>query len=326
MENTKYDVFISYSRKDSTVADRICEAFDKVGITYFIDRQGISGGFEFPTVIAEAIKKSRIFLCLASRNYYKSKFVHSESTFAFNEKLKNSILFYNIDDCTTIPNSLHFVFSSINWRRLDKHSIETVLINDILHILDRKRINALENKRLFVCEKVDLGLSVYWADCNVGANSPEEYGDYFAWGETMPKDTYTEDNCKIGKKYIRYILSLTEYDTARANWGGNWRMPTEMEFNELIDKCAWQWTEQGGKKGYKVISNKNGNSIFLPASGYRNGTLFYEVGYCGNYWSSSACASSSLCACCLEFESNEDYYCVDCLGRYYGLCVRPVSE
>ena len=133
----KYDVFISYSRKDTAIADRICSAFDKAGITYFIDRQSIGGGFEFPVVLAEAIIDSQVTLFLASKNSYDSKFTNAELTFAFNEKPKNSILPYIIDG-STMPPALRFVFSSINWRTIESHPIETTLVSDILTMLGRK--------------------------------------------------------------------------------------------------------------------------------------------------------------------------------------------
>ena len=134
----KYDVFISYSRKDMAIADRVCRAFDEVGIKYFIDRQGIGGAFEFPEVLANAIIDSTTFLLLASDNSYNSKFTMSEVTFAFNKKSKNSVLPYMIDD-TPMPLGLQFVFSSINWRNIKDHPIETVLVDDILQIIGRKR-------------------------------------------------------------------------------------------------------------------------------------------------------------------------------------------
>ena len=134
----KYDVFISYSRKDTAVADRICAAFDRAGISYFVDRQDISGGFEFPVVIAEAILDSSIILFLASRNSYGSKFTNAELTFAFNEKPKNSILPYIIDG-STMPPALRFVFSSINWRTIESHPIDTVLVDDVLNLIGGKK-------------------------------------------------------------------------------------------------------------------------------------------------------------------------------------------
>ena len=134
----KYEVFISYSRKDTAVAKQICDAFDSAGISYFIDKQGIGGGFEFPVVIAEAIIECKVVLFLASRNSYDSKFTNAELTFAFNEKPKNSILPYIIDG-STMPPALRFVFSSINWRTIESHPIETTLVDDILTLIGRSR-------------------------------------------------------------------------------------------------------------------------------------------------------------------------------------------
>lgn len=155
-------------------------------------------------------------------------------------------------------------------------------------------------------EYVDLGLSVKWATTNVGAKSPEDYGDYFAWGETKPKSSY---DCKSYKwwDHSQQYLNITKYcidpnygkvdnkieleledDAANANWGDEWRMPTTKEFIELKDNCTWLWTSQNGVIGYKVTSNKNGKSIFLPAAGGRteNGELVYDGKY-GTYWSCS---------------------------------------
>lgn len=133
----EYDVFISYSRRDTAVADRICAAFDRAGITYFIDRQGIGGGMEFPRVLAEAILGCRKFLFLASAHSYVSKFTNSEITFAFNKKERDSILPYRIDD-SRMPLDLEFVFCNINWRNIGEHPIEPVLVNDLLNMLGRE--------------------------------------------------------------------------------------------------------------------------------------------------------------------------------------------
>lgn len=140
----KYDVFISYSRKDTVIADRICSAFDKAGISYFIDRQGIGGGFEFPTILAENILDSRIFLFLGSKNSYDSKFTNNEILFAFNKKPHNSLLPYLIDD-TPLPLNHQFTFASINVRNSKEHPIETVLVNDVLLLLGRTRQKAEDN-------------------------------------------------------------------------------------------------------------------------------------------------------------------------------------
>ena len=173
---------------------------------------------------------------------------------------------------------------------------------------------------------VDLGLSVKWATCNVGASSPEGYGDYFAWGETSPKSSYDSANSKTyGKSsYNHDIGGDSSTDAARANWGGSWRLPTAEEFQELIDNCKWTWTTLNGKKGYKVVSKKNGNSIFLPAAGDRYGTSLYFAGEFGSYWSSTPYEDYSYGAYFLSFDSsghrvNGDY-------RYDRRTVRPVSE
>lgn len=126
---------------------------------------------------------------------------------------------------------------------------------------------------------VDLGLSVYWCSCNVGAESPEEYGDYFAWGETKPKSQYTKETYSYyddtTKQYIDIGKNIcgTEYDAATVNLGSDWRMPTKNEFDELKEKCSLEWTQISGINGFKVVG-PNGNSIFIPASGsYRNTVL-----------------------------------------------------
>ena len=190
---------------------------------------------------------------------------------------------------------------------------------------------------------VDLGLSVKWADCNVGANRPEEYGDYFAWGETEPKDYYDWSTYKYCNGSL---TSLTKYctniiygtidnkttlelsdDAARANWGGSWRMPTDAELTELRENCTWTWTTQNGVYGYKVTSKKSGytnKSIFLPAAGYRLGSSLYRAGSRGDYWSSSLLTDSPNCAYVLYFSSDNVLRSND--YRYYGLSVRPVCQ
>ena len=183
-------------------------------------------------------------------------------------------------------------------------------------------------------ECVDLGLSVKWATCNVGANKPEEDGDYFAWGETTKKGTYYENNCPTyglskselrSKGYIDSEGNLTpKYDAARANWGGNWRMPTKTEMQELKDRCTWTWTTQNGVNGYKV-TGPNGNSIFLPATGYRYGSSLYVAGSFGSYWSSTPYENDAYDAYSLFFRSDCHSMSNDC-KRNVGRCIRPVLE
>ena len=133
-----YDVFISYSRKDTAIADRICAAFDRAGISYFIDRQGIAGGMEFPKILAPAIKESEVFLLLASENAYQSPFTTREILYAFNKKRGEKMLPYIIDG-SVLPDDVEFVFSSTNWRTMHEHPIDPVLVDDVLHLLGRQR-------------------------------------------------------------------------------------------------------------------------------------------------------------------------------------------
>ena len=169
---------------------------------------------------------------------------------------------------------------------------------------------------------VDLGLSVKWACCNVGAESPEEYGDYFAWGETSPKDTYTNGNCKTDGKNIGDISGNPAYDAATANWGDDWRMPTKAEMQELLNYCTWTWAIQNGVKGYKVSSEENGNSIFLPAAGYRDGSSLYDADK-GYYWCSTP-NEDMYRAFCFDFGGGGNGYFW--IYRHYGHSVRPVTK
>ena len=191
-------------------------------------------------------------------------------------------------------------------------------------------------------EYVDLGLpsGTLWATCNVGANSPEEYGDYFAWGETEVYDWTTNykwaegasdqltkycDDSNYG--YNGFTDDKTELDleddAAYVNWGTGWRMPSSEQIEELINKCTWTWTTLNGINGYEV-EGPNGNSIFLPAAGYRAGDSLYDDGSWANYWSRSLYSSKPTCAYELNFSSgrvNRDY-----TSRDYGESVRAVRR
>ena len=178
---------------------------------------------------------------------------------------------------------------------------------------------------------VDLGLSVKWASCNVGAESPEEYGDYFAWGETEEKSDYEYDTYKYYQNgsYVNIgnNISGTQYDVAHVKWGGSWRMPTLDEIIELVENCSWKWTTYNGVKG-QLVTGPNGNSIFLPAAGYRNGTGVEYVRSHGNYWSATQHESNSHLAYYLFFGgSGWDFWgCWRHSLRYDGRTVRPVSD
>ena len=186
-------------------------------------------------------------------------------------------------------------------------------------------------------EYVDLGLPscTLWATCNVGANSPEEYGDYFAWGETVPKGYYdwstyfdTDDNGHTFKKYNNFgglAKLLPEDDAATANWGSDWQMPSVDQIYELYNSSytTMEWTQVNGVNGLKITSKSNGNSIFLPAAGYRYYHELRSAGSSGMYWSSSLFPDDDDYACYLLFSS--DYWSwYNNNFRYYGLSVRAV--
>lgn len=177
-------------------------------------------------------------------------------------------------------------------------------------------------------EYVDMGLSVKWATCNVGASKPEDYGDYYAWGETEVKDDYSESNyayCKRSFLRTKYDslggnIAGTEFDVARKKWGSTWRLPTHTEQDELINNCTLTWTRQKGVNGYKVTSKKNGNSIFLPLPAVRVVGDAY-----GCYLSGSLYVFDSSYAYVLGF-LDSDCNLYDGSHRSGGHSVRPVSE
>ena len=188
-------------------------------------------------------------------------------------------------------------------------------------------------------EYVDLGLpsGTLWATCNIGANNPEDYGDYFAWGETEPKDNYGWSTYKWCNGDFD---ALTKYcadssfgtvdnktklepgdDAAFVNWGDKWRMPTYDQQTELRTKCIWTWTTRNGVDG-RLVTGPNGASLFLPAAGLRNnGSHFFEGTY-GYYWSCSLSTSGPAYAFSMDFDSVAVY--LGSLHRNFGFTVRPV--
>ena len=173
-------------------------------------------------------------------------------------------------------------------------------------------------------EAVDLGLpsGLKWASCNIGATSPEECGDYFAWGEIDPKSNYSEFNSIAYKKKLKQIVGDGNYDVATARLGKQWYIPTKTDFEELINNCTWTWTTVNGVNGYEVTGS-NGNSIFLPSTGYRDATSYNHDGKSGEYWSSTPHKSTeySYYLCYVEGSYYTFWNC-----RYAGRCVRPVKR
>ena len=205
-----------------------------------------------------------------------------------------------------------------------------VNISDVIELA--KNIRSQENEEIATGEAIDLGLpsGTKWASCNVGANKPEEYGDYFAWGETEKKKRYdwvqyVHNNGDHTTCYdIGSNISGTMYDVAHVKWGGKWRMPTSDNFQELIDNCKSEWTKLNGVNGRKFTSKINGNSIFLPAAGYRRDGSLGHAGKGGFYWSATQSPYILHNAYYLYFRSKCAYWTPD--DRYYGRTVRPVMK
>ena len=189
------------------------------------------------------------------------------------------------------------------------------------------------------CDYVDLGLpsGTLWATCNVGASAPEEYGDHFAWGETESKEVYKWEtykwcngsdhsltkyctNSDFGSVDNRMVLDL-EDDAAYVNMGPSWRMPTNSQQTELIQKCTWQWTTMNGVNG-RLVTGPNGNSIFLPAAGERFYNSLLDAGSMSEYWSCELGLGSSICAYGIGFESDRLFWISG--ARAFGRSVRAV--
>lgn len=181
---------------------------------------------------------------------------------------------------------------------------------------------------------VDLGLpsGTKWACCNVGATTPEDYGNYYAWGETQPKSVYNDNTYQYYNGSLSYPdswinigsdIAGTEYDAATANWGAPWRMPTKAQCEELFSNCTSEWTTQNGVNGRKFIG-PNEATIFLPAAGNRWNSQLSDKGSNGVYWTSMDNESSRASASYFSFDSGEVSVFEYGMGRCYGASVRPV--
>lgn len=191
---------------------------------------------------------------------------------------------------------------------------------------------------------VDLGLpsGLLWASCNIGASSPTDYGNYYAWGETQPKDVYYWSTYMFGNNFHELTKYCTDPsfglngftdglttlqpsdDAATANWGGGARMPTQAEWEEMVGNTTHQWVTIDGVSG-QCFTGPNGNSIFLPAAGFRWSSEFGSVGGCGRYWSSSLHAGKPSHAWYCYFKSDDvSSRYGDC--RFYGYSVRAVRQ
>lgn len=198
-----------------------------------------------------------------------------------------------------------------------------------------------EPERVF--EEVDLGLRVKWASCNLGASLPSEAGVFVAWGELEEKFVFSWENYYYADgssntitKYCtnnsfghrdNLVTLLPEDDAANVIMGGNWRVPTDSDWEELLEKCQWVFSSVNSVPGYIVKSMVTGftsSSIFLPASGYAGDCYYFSPGKAGYYWSSSITETTPSSAYCIFFSKSEAEW--EQMPRYLGCCVRPVHE
>lgn len=278
------------------------------------------------------------YLCIinlkTNHKNMKKQILSLVSLLAFSSvSAQQSVIFgdFNGDGKITVEDISHLVNIS-----LGKEPMKEIKSTSIIEIIDY--VNKYNGHGY-----VDLGFKdkngnpIYWATCNIGADNPEDYGDYFAWGEFETKNDFSESlyfdkaYSLYNNNHLRTAIEL-EDDAANRLWGGTWRIPTFEELYELwdVNNCSWTWyandnTEFNGIPGYKVQSKKEGyteNYIFLPASGYKEGTSCKELEISGAYWASTLRDNLSTQAKVVSFErlSHITYS----MYRYLGVTIRPV--
>lgn len=320
-----------------------------------------------PTMNTETIAKSpswnvvekQLYHAPASLEYAGEQYseVKPGKTYAIVFKVRDSNLLTSSEALPVLPWAVKFItncgrvssafanvidstgLAYVSWRPTTKTTDDAdPYVLAVMHNSEGREILAARFTTILECPEyaVDLGLpsGTLWADRNIGAISPEDYGDYFAWGETSPKSVYDWNTYKywndkngddrIESKEMTNIgsnISGTQYDAATANWGNEWCMPTKSQLSELKNNCTWTWTTQNGVNGNKA-TGPNGNSIFFPAAGSRDDEFLYGAGSDGDYWSSSLIESNPRSACFLGFDSG--YHSLYSTGRCVGHTVRAV--
>lgn len=427
----KYDIFISYSRKDESIALQLYEYLSTNGVSCWMDKYSIQPGVPYAKAIEAGIKSCDILVLIYSKYVLESTNILSELELAHNEgkriisfRLDNSPLcngygFYlqlpqwieaysnapqQFPNLLSVLKNDSIVFSTKNTSRVKKVKriivwiiILLLFIAGLLFIMSTTRsidifklsannteqyldsirqdsitkalqseVDRLTKERekleheakkkeqklqsdasksqtapthktpedkstpivvptpkkeistTMVHKAIDLGLSVKWASCNIGASKPEDPGKYFAWGEIRSKKVYDSSTyrwcdgsynslTKYGADSLygvvddKLVLEMAD-DIAHTNWGGEWRMPTKEEQDELRKKCTWDWDNRNGVTGYIVTSKINGESIFLPAAGSFTDSL-HAMNTTGYYWSSSLYVETPNRACGLYMDS-----------------------
>jgi len=292
-----------------------------VGATVYLDGKKIG---KSPLEGQEVSRGNHtVKLVLEGYETFTKKYVFGENPVVISEVLVSIVAPVRTLEKGEVPKPVPVKVSTVDTSSLV--AVDTALTSKKEEAPQPKSVNISTTGTINGHEWVDLGLSVKWATMNVGATEPDDYGDYFAWGEVHPKSKYTKNNSITRKKDIDEISGNSSYDAARYHWGGSWRLPTKSELDELLAKCSWSWVTQNGHKGYK-FTGPNGNSIFLPAAGYRYDSSDSDVGKEGHYWSGSSYGrgSDTEGACGLFFY--KDYISLDWLYRRNGRSVRPVLD
>jgi hypothetical protein len=233
----------------------------------------------------------------------------------------------NVGDIMAVIN---LMAANSNAKKGDVNSDNKVNVGDIMAIINIMAAGPTGNTG---CpdgnhpHKIDLGIGTKWACCNIGAGTPEDYGEYIAWAELREKNEYTMSSYQYysnGRFTSLGDIAGTTYDVATARWHSPWHIPTLDQIKTLLDKCTMEWTQQKGVNGAK-FTGPNGASIFLPAAGTRSDSDLRNKGLYGSYWSSIEDSRNTFNAYYLHIgEGFALWNCSD--GRWYGFSIRPVAE
>jgi len=369
----RYDVFISYSSDDQKIAEGICGYLERMDYRCFVAYRDIPRGVVWAAAITNAIDDSAMMVVVFSNAFNISPQTDREIELASENRMP--ILTYRIAD-DKMTGAKKYYLKNLHWIDAfpNPENYFGQLLDSVVKLIGdkRKEEETAERKQIEPKQRtkppqssqskkstnsfngheyVDLGLpsGTLWATCNVGANKPEEYGDYFAWGEIKQKTVYDwntyEYSSKVKQRKFKKVDLLTKYcnksaygyegftdeltvlqsadDPATTNWGNGWEMPSKEQWEELKENTKSTWTTRNGVKG-RLFTANNGNSLFLPAAGYRWVDVLLDAGSYGDYWSSSLYTGDPSGAWYFDFGSGG--YDVSSGSRSHGFTVRPVRS
>lgn len=353
----RYDVFISYSSDDQKIAEGICGYLERMGYRCFVAYRDIPRGVVWAAAITDAIDESAMMVVVFSNAFNISPQTDREIELASENQMP--ILTYRIAD-DKMTGAKKYYLKNLNWIDAfpNPENYFGQLLESVAKLIGERREGeeTAERKQdgpkqrtktpqssqskkptnsFNGHEYVDLGLpsGTLWATCNIGASKSEDYGDYFAWGETHPKSVYHWSTLKYyrddaftkytGKDSLKVLQP--EDDAATTNWGLGWRMPTKEEWEELVNYTNNMWTTMNGRNGRLFIAS-NGNRLFLPAAGGRAFELLMQDRE-GLYLSSSLYTDTSHGAWHFAFHLvNNDKFGIITQPRFMGQSVRAVRK